>query len=214
MPALESGNHRRFVELPKKVLILLAQGFEAFEAAVFTDVLGWAGTVCRLPVRAVTAGLRSSVDCAWNLRVVPEMLIPAVQAEEFSALVVPGGFGGAGYFKDAFAPKLLEVIDKFHGFGKPVAGLCVGALALGRAGILKGRRAVTYHREGGMWRSQLASMGACVVNEPVVCDGNVITCTSPAAAAEAAFMLLEMLVGREGRLSVEVQMGFRSAVTD
>ncbi|MFO8091071.1 MAG: DJ-1/PfpI family protein [Desulfatiglandaceae bacterium] len=204
----------RLSELPRKVLILLAQGFEAFEAAVFTDVFGWADTVCRLPVRAVTAGLRSSVDCAWNLRVVPEMLIPDVQPEQYSALVVPGGFGGGGYFEDAFAPEFLEVIEKFNYFGKPVVGVCVGALALGRAGILKGRRAVTYHREGGMWRSQLASMGACVVDEPVVCDGNVITCTSPAAAAESAFMLLETLVGREGRLLVEVQMGFRSAVTD
>jgi 4-methyl-5(b-hydroxyethyl)-thiazole monophosphate biosynthesis len=194
--------------LRKTVLILLAQGFEAFEASVFTDVFGWADTVCRLPVRGITAGLRSPVRCVWNFRVFPETLIQEVRVDAFSALVVPGGFGGGVYFYDAFAPYFLEFIEKFNDSGKPVAGVCVGALALGRAGILKGRKAVTYAREGGMWRSQLTSMGALVVNEPVVRDGNVITCTSPAAAAGAAFMLLEMVVGREGRHQVECEMGF------
>lgn len=196
--------------MSKKVLIFLAQGFEALEASVFTDVLGWADTVCHLAVEGVTAGLRSPVSCAWNFRVFPEKSILDVQPDEFSALVIPGGFGGAGYFEDAFAPKSLEIIQKFHLAEKQITGICVGALTLGKAGILEGRKAVTYHSEGGMWRAQLASMGACVVDEPVVCDGNIITCTSPAAAPEAAFMLLEMLVGREGRMLVEVQMGFRS----
>lgn len=194
--------------MQKNVLILLAQGFEAFEASVFTDVFGWAGTVCRLPVKTVTAGLRSPIDCVWNFRVVPDMSIRDVRLEEFSALVVPGGFGGAGYFQDAFVPEFLEIIQKFHIAGNPVVGVCVGALALGKAGILEGRRAVTYARENGMWRSQLASMGACVVDKSVVCDRNIVTCTSPAAAAEAAFMLLEMVVGREGRRQVEREMGF------
>jgi len=194
--------------LRKKILILLAQGFEAFEASVFTDVFGWADTVCRLPVRGVTAGLRSPVNGVWNFRVVPDRSIHDVRVEEFSALVVPGGFGGAGYFEDAFAPEFFEIIENFDDSGKPVAGVCVGALALGRAGILKGRKAVTYHREGGRWQSQLTSMGALVVNEPIVRDRNVITCTSPAMAARAAFMLLEMVVGREGRRQVEREMGF------
>jgi protein deglycase len=187
------------LESGKTVLILLAQGFEAFEASVFTDVFGWAGRVCRLPVRAVTAALRSPVDCTWNFRVFPERSVSDVRVEEYAAVVIPGGFGGAGYFEDAFDRRFLEVIEEFHRTGKPVAGVCVGALALGEAGILAGRRATTYHREQGRWRSRLASLGARVVDEPVVIDQNVITCTSPAAAVTAAFELLEMLAGREGR---------------
>jgi protein deglycase len=194
--------------LEKTVLILFAQGFEAFEASIFTDVFGWARTVCRLPVRTVTAGLRSPIDCVWNLRVYTQTRLQDVKAEKYAALVIPGGFGRSGYFEDAFNPEFLEAIKRFYLDGKPVAGVCVGALALGKAGILKGRRAVTYHREKGVWRSQLASMGAYLVDEPVAVDGNVITCTSPAAAVEAAFLLLERLVGREGRRQVELEMGF------
>ncbi len=102
------------------------------------------------------------------------------------------------------------MIEEFHRDRRPIVGVCVGALALGKAGILAGRKATTYHREKGRWLSQLASMGACVVKEPVVIDENLITCASPAAAFEAAFVLLEMLEGRQGRRRVEIEMGFKS----
>lgn len=194
----------------RNVLILLAQGFEAYEASVFTDVFGWAGKVCRLPIGAVTAGLRAAIDCTWNFRVSPEISISDLRLEQYSALVVPGGFGGAGYFEDAFDAEFLQVIEEFHRDRKPVAGVCVGVLALGKAGILADRKATTYQREDGRWLSQLASMGARVVKDPVVVDESLITCASPAAALDAAFVLLEMLEGREGRRRVEIEMGFQS----
>ena len=40
----------------KKVLLLLAQGFEEYEASVFTDVLGWSRDVGDIP------GLGSNLD--------------------------------------------------------------------------------------------------------------------------------------------------------
>ena len=42
----------------KKVLLFLAQGFEEYEAGVFTDVIGWSRVFGNEPVDVITSGLR------------------------------------------------------------------------------------------------------------------------------------------------------------
>ena len=49
----------------KKVLLLLANGFEEYEASAFTDVLGWS-RVFGMPVKVVTAGMHPQLRCTWN----------------------------------------------------------------------------------------------------------------------------------------------------
>jgi putative intracellular protease/amidase len=57
----------------KRVLLFLAQGFEAYEASVFTDVLGWSRAFGTEPVDLQTTALRSEIRCTWNLNVRPEI---------------------------------------------------------------------------------------------------------------------------------------------
>ncbi len=45
----------------KNVLLLLAQGFEEYEASVFTDVLGWSRDIGDIPVNVITAGRRAQI---------------------------------------------------------------------------------------------------------------------------------------------------------
>ena len=47
----------------KRVLLLLANGFEAFEASVFTDVFGWNRLEGDGSTELVTAGMRNSLKC-------------------------------------------------------------------------------------------------------------------------------------------------------
>ena len=47
----------------KKVLLFLAQGFEEYEASVFTDVIGWSRVCGKEPVDLITTGLRSEIRC-------------------------------------------------------------------------------------------------------------------------------------------------------
>ncbi|MCM3340710.1 DJ-1/PfpI family protein [Paenibacillus sp. MER TA 81-3] len=63
--------------------------------------------------------------------------------QEFDALALPGGFEEAGFYKDAFRPDVLEFIREFDRQGKNIASICVGALPLGRSGVLQGRNATT-----------------------------------------------------------------------
>ncbi len=57
----------------KSVLLFLAQGFEEYEASVFTDVMGWSRLYGSTPVNLITTGLRKEIKCAWNFVVKPEL---------------------------------------------------------------------------------------------------------------------------------------------
>lgn len=198
----------------KKVLLLLANGFEEYEASVFTDVLGWSRVFGNTPVKVVTAGMRPQLKCTWNFTVIPEKLLSEINVDEYDALAIPGGFEKAGFYEDAYSEDFLEIIREFHKKNKIIASICVAALPLGKSGILKGRKATTYHLLDGKRRRELAEFGAKVLNKDVVIDENIITSSSPATAIDVAFTLLELLTDKENCDKVRRFMGFKGSFLD
>lgn len=192
----------------KNVLLFLAQGFEEYEAGVFTDVLGWSREFGNDPVNVKTAGLRSEIKCTWNFTVTPETQLSEISVDDYDALAIPGGFEKAGFYQDAFHEDFLRIIRQFHDSGKVIASVCVAALPLGKSGILKNKKATTYHLLDGIRRKQLEAFGALVQDQPIVVDDNIITSTSPATALEVAFTLLRMLTSSENEAKVKKAMGF------
>jgi len=192
----------------KRVMLLLADGFEAFEAAAFTDVLGFAGAFGDEEFEVVTVGIHPMLNCTFGFRVIPALQLRDVRDDDFDAVAVPGGFENAGFYNDAYSDDFLEVFLRFAAAGKPIAAVCTGALPVARSGVLKGRRATTYHLLDGKRRRQLAEMGAEVVDESVVRDGAFVTSTSPATAGEVAFTLLEMLTSPDNARATRHVMGF------
>ena len=192
----------------KRVLILLSNGFEVYEAAAFIDVLGWANTFGSEPVEAVTASLRPSIISTFGLQVVPSMTTAEVQVASFDALAIPGGFESAGFYEDAYSQGFLDIVRQFDALGKPIASICVAALPLAKSGALRGRRATTYHLLEGKRRKQLAEMGANVVDADIVRDENTITSTSPATAIDVASALLAEITSVDNAIRVRHMMGF------
>ena len=146
----------------KRVLLFLAQGFEEYEASVFTDVIGWSRIYGTEPVDLVTTGLRPEIKCTWNLNVRPEMEFDKIKTKDFAALAIPGGFEKAGFFEDAYDERFLNLIREFDNENKIIASICVAALAIGKSGILTNRKATTYDLMDGLRRKQLADFGANV----------------------------------------------------
>jgi 4-methyl-5(b-hydroxyethyl)-thiazole monophosphate biosynthesis len=134
--------------------------------------------------------------------------LDALDLASFDALAIPGGFEAAGFYEGAFAPEFLEVIRAFDAEAKPIAAICVGALPVAKSGVLRGRRATTYHLMNGKRRAQLAELGAVVVDAPRVRDGNIITSTSPATAVDVALDLLATLTTEENARTIRAAMGF------
>ncbi len=195
----------------KKVLILLANGFELYEASAFIDVLGWATVFGSEPIEIVTAGSGKRLHCTFGFDVIPDSLISQVDLNSFDALAIPGGFEKAGFYKDAFSKKFLEVIRQFEDSGKPISSICVGALPVAKSGVLQGRNATTYHLLEGRRRKELGSFGAMVQDSHIVRDKNITTSSSPATAIEVAFDLLERLTSKENADNIKELMGFETA---
>lgn len=177
----------------KRVLVLLSNGFEVMEAGCFTEILGWASIYGDTQFEQLSVGLRSPIKTTFGFNVLPEALLDEIDPDDFDALVIPGGFGDAGFYEEALSEPFLDVIRSFHSRRAPIAAVCVSALSLGAAGILEGRRATVYHQVGGKRKAELESYGAIFVDEPIVIDGNLLTSTGPGTAVEVGLKLLEIL---------------------
>lgn len=194
----------------KKVLLLLADGFEAVEASVFTDVIGWNKFEGDGSTDLMTVGMHKNLKCTWNFTVIPEMDIHEVNINDFDALAIPGGYEEAGFYEDAYSDEFLNLIREFDKAGKIIASVCVGALPVGKSGVLAGRNATTYNLGNGRRQKQLSEFGANVLGEePIVVDRNIITSYNPSTAFHVAFKLLEMLTSEENCNNVKKLMGFK-----
>ncbi len=192
----------------KKVLLFLAQGFEEYEASVFTDVIGWSRAYGNIPVDLVTTGLRNEIKCTWNFTVIPELDFEDVNVNNYDALAIPGGFEKSGFYEDAYNERFLDLIRQFDKQNKMIASVCVAALPIAKSGVLKDRKATTYDLLDGLRRKQIADFGAIVVDEKIVIDKNIITSTGPATAIEVSFKLLELLTDKENVNIVKKYMRF------
>jgi len=205
-----------------KVLLLALSGFELLEFSAFADVLGWAKLEGGLDITYETAGYAREVRSTFDVPITVDRVLwrrgagvcspVSVCAADYDALAIPGGFEEYGYYDEAYRQDTAGLIRAFHKAGKPIASICVGALALGNSGILEGKQATTYALSGGHRQKQLAAFGAEVLaDERIVTDGNLITSCGPSTAAEVAFRLLEMLAGRDSAERVMALMGFKDS---
>jgi len=197
------------VDVPKKVLLLMCQGTETLEASAFIDVMGWANDSGSTPISLITAAISPSVvTCTFGVKVIADRALSDIHATDFDALAIPGGFENFGFYEDAYSPVVQTLIRQFGELGKPIAAICVGALPLAKSGLLNGRRATTYHLSEGHRRAQLSALGAVVVDESVVEDGNFITSSCPATAVEVALRLLATITDTANAQHIRYLMGF------
>jgi len=75
----------------KRVLLLLADGFETFEASVFIDVIGWNLVDGDGSTELFTCGLNQEVKSSFSQRFIVDYLISEIDMDSFDALAIPGG---------------------------------------------------------------------------------------------------------------------------
>ena len=190
----------------KKVLLLLTDGFETFEASVFIDVIGWNLEEGDGSTQLFTCGLKKEIKSSFNQRFIVDYVADEIDVNQFDALAIPGGFEVYGFYNDAYADKFLDIIRSFKTQNKIIASICVGALPVGKSGILKGLQATTYNSD--IRRKALAEFGVQVIHQPIVMDNNIITSWNPSTAVDVALLLLEHLTTKSNADSVRKLMGF------
>ncbi|UWD49467.1 DJ-1/PfpI family protein [Clostridioides difficile] len=192
-----------------KVLIFLAKGFETMEFSVFVDVMGWARNDYNYDIDVVTCGFKKQVVSTFNVPVLVDKTIDEICVDDYDALAIPGGFEEFGFYDEAYDTSFLNLIREFDTKGKIIATICVAALPVGKSGVLKNRKATTYHLKDGQRQKQLSEFDVNVVNDPIVVDRNIITSYCPETAPHVAFKLLEMLTSKEHMEVVKLAMGFK-----
>ncbi|AKP44269.1 TPA: DJ-1/PfpI family protein [Clostridioides difficile] len=192
-----------------KVLVFLAKGFETMEFSVFVDVMGWARNDYGHDIDVVTCGFKKQVMSTFNIQVLVDKTIEEVCVDDYDALAIPGGFEEFGFYDEAYDSSFLNLIREFNSKEKIIASICVAALPVGKSGVLKNRKATTYHLKNGKRQRQLSEFDVNVVNEPIVVDKNIITSYCPETAPHVAFKLLEMLTSKEQMDEVKLAMGFK-----
>lgn len=192
----------------KKVLLFLAKAFETMEFSVFIDILGWARVDYGHNLLVDTCGFTEKAISTFNVPVIVDKTIEEVNVDEYDALAIPGGFREFGFYEEAYDERFLKLIREFNAKGKIIATICTAAFPVAKSGVLKNRKATTYHLKDGRFQEKLKEFGVNVVNQPIVVDGNIITSYCPETASKVAFELLKMLTSEEEMEAVKKAMGF------
>src|SRR6185369_9702148 len=128
------------------------------------------------------------VTAIGGMQIVPDMTF--AECPQLDLICVPGGGGMNALLND---DETLGFIRAQAKGARYVTSVCTGALVLGAAGLLKGRRAATHW----MSRDMLGSFGATPVAERVVTDGNVITGGGVTAGIDFALTVAAQAFGPE-----------------
>ena len=123
---------------------------------------------------------------------------------DLDVICVPGGVGIDALMEDA---QTLAFIRHQAQTAQYVTSVCTGALVLGAAGLLKGRRATTH------WASHdlLASFGAIPVKDRVVRDGNLMTGGGVTAGIDFALTLIAEVFDAEKAQTIQLQIEYAPA---
>ena len=102
----------------KKIVLLLANGFEIYEASVFIDVFGWNNLFGTKDTKIFLCGSQKELNSSFGVKVTVDLLIDEVFPNEYEALAIPGGFEQFGFYEDAYSEKFISLIQKFHQLNK------------------------------------------------------------------------------------------------
>jgi 4-methyl-5(b-hydroxyethyl)-thiazole monophosphate biosynthesis len=200
----------------KKVVVLLAEGFEEIEAITSIDYLRRSEadvTVASIPVRGDFTS--KVVSGAHGIIVTADVVFDTYLADNENSLpdcvLLPGGMPGAANL--GAYNKVLDFIKKMFASHKLVAAICAApVVVLAKTGILCGKNYTCYPgMEDGLSdycgnaenMMSLMKDSKLVRSERVVIDGNLITGVGPGGAEEFAMAVAKYLCGDKAYESVK-----------
>ena len=187
----------------KKIVIFLFEGAELFEIASFTDVFGWNNVVGLKEFRDIkveTISYKESIKCTWGGELRAEKIITEDNVEDFfdyDVLIIPGGFGKANFFKDKNNKIFKKLIKYFFENNKIIVAICSAVINLLESTYIRGKKVTTYLLDNKRYFNQLKNYNIIPVEEEIVEDNNLFTCSGPGNALELSFRLLEKLTSNE-----------------
>jgi len=137
----------------------------------------------------LVAEQKAPVVTTGGMRVLPDYDLD--DCPEIDILVVPGGWGTRKEMNNA---RLLEWIVTRSSQIETLTSVCTGALLLGKAGLLDGKRATTHWRSLD-WMQELFPKVSVQKNSHVVEDGNLFTSAGISAGMDMALNVVSRYFG-------------------
>ncbi len=166
--------------MSKKIVMILASGFEEAEAVMVADVLR------RLGFDLVLTGLDEIVVAgAHDIKITADAELSELNAADFEAVILPGGMPGSMNLRDS--DELMEFTRAVYAQGGLAAAVCAAPIALARFGLTDGKTITAYpgfeeYLNGNVPTGRMTEV-----------DDRIVTGKGPGAAFEFAGRIAEAL---------------------
>jgi protease I len=155
-----------------KVIILATHGFEQSELMVPLQKLRDAGAEVAV-VSPEKGQIRGWKEKDWGESVTVDKLLDEVSAEDYDALVLPGGQINPDLLR--VNQKALQLIRDFLDSGKVVAAICHAPWLLVEVDAVRDLQVTSYHSI----KTDVINAGGQWVDRAVVTDRGIITSRNP-----------------------------------
>ncbi|NAW56972.1 MULTISPECIES: DJ-1 family glyoxalase III [unclassified Vibrio] len=181
--------------MTKRVLIPIAPGIEEMEAVTVIDIMVRAGY--EVVVASADFEGELTMKASRGVTLTADCKLVDIADEEFDAVILPGGVGGAETFRDSTV--LVEIVRQQKYDGRLVAAICAApALVLQHHNLYPGALMTCHpgfqsHIPADKWRPKRVTIDI---------NHNLITSQGPGTALEFAMEIIIKLSGKQ--LAAEV----------
>jgi cyclohexyl-isocyanide hydratase len=172
-------------------------GFLLFPGITQLDMTGPHEVFARMPDAEVDLVWKTldPVTAQGGMRLIAGTRLDA--CPQLDLVCVPGGPGTTPLLADA---EVLAFLRRQAAGARYVTAVCTGALVLGAAGLLRGKRATTH------WSAHhlLSAFGATPVKERVVVDTNLITGGGVTAGIDFALKVVAEVAGEAAAKTIQL----------
>ena len=181
------------------VLVCLAPGSEEIEAVTTIDLLVRAGI--NVTTASVAGDGNLEIRCSRGVRILADVALVDVADDDFDAIVLPGGLGGATCFSES--PLLVEKVRQMHISGNIVAAICAApALVLEYhdlfpVGNMTGFPGLRDKIDPIKWSDRR------VIFDPRV---NLLTSQGPGTSMEFSLKIIDLLLGKTKAAEIAAQL--------
>lgn len=184
----------------KRVMVLLAPGFEEIEAVSVIDILRRA----KVNVQVCSITEKEYVTGSHNITIKSDVRLDFIDIynDEYDLIYLPGGVPGVNNLADN--ENVIKLLQKYDEDGTYIGAICAAPWVLNEAGILKEHDATS----APTFKDKISPKS--YLDKVFVSSGNILTSRGAGTSMEMGFRILETLGMKEesDRLREDMQYNF------